>query len=96
MVVHFRKVPDRSNCGQEVLLMKINPMMDIVALALFNGDIILHRLLTWQRVWFIGKSKSLKTNFVIGKSLDGNDGEDSVKVFVCIILMDRNIFVSFT
>lgn len=55
-MVNFRKVGER-NVACEVIIMKINPTMDIVALALQNGEISLHRLLNWQRVWQIPKIK---------------------------------------
>lgn len=55
-MVNFRKAAER-NVAQEVTIMKINPTMDIVALALESGEISLHRLLNWQRVWQIPKIK---------------------------------------
>lgn len=77
-MVHFHKAGDRK-IGQVVLSMKVNPKLDIIALRLTNGDIILHRLISWQRVWTSPKIKNLKAV----ETEKTEDGKEHVKV--CII-----------
>ncbi|XP_035206224.1 anaphase-promoting complex subunit 4-like [Stegodyphus dumicola] len=45
----FRQLEQR-HVSAEIALMEWNPMLDLIALATVNGEVILHRL-TWQKVW---------------------------------------------
>ncbi len=85
-MTHFHKVGDRK-IGQVVLSMKVNPKLDIIALKLATGDIILHRLISWQRVWTAPKLKNLKAN-EIEKS---EDGKEHVKVVFLFCFSKANL-----
>lgn len=56
-MANFRKI-SQQNILNEILNIKINPLMDIVALDLISSDIIINRLYSWQRVLSINKPKS--------------------------------------
>ncbi|KAI2795769.1 hypothetical protein RDWZM_004595 [Blomia tropicalis] len=66
--------------GQEVLRMKVNPRMDLVALVLFNNDIVLHRLFNWQRAWIIPRAKNLKSTSPIVTSNEEKNDNDKKKI----------------
>ena len=55
-MVCFRCLDER-HISSEIELMKWNPKMDLIVIALNNGDIVLHRLVSWQRVWHIPAPK---------------------------------------
>ena len=57
-MVYFRCLDDiPGHISGEIHLMKWNPKMDLIALALKTGDIIVHRLVSWQKVWHLAKPK---------------------------------------
>ncbi|OTF74382.1 anaphase-promoting complex subunit-like protein, partial [Euroglyphus maynei] len=76
-MTNFRKVGERS-LPLEINHVRINPSMDIVALALSNSDIAINRLFSWQRVWSIPKPK-----------IQQNDNGEIIKVCLyCNIQFD--------
>jgi anaphase-promoting complex subunit 4 len=74
-MVSFRYLDERHISG-EIDLMKWNPKMDLIVLSLISGDIILHRLVSWQKVWHLPKHK-LKT--INNSDNDQNCGSNSNK-----------------
>lgn len=72
-MTNFRKVGERL-LPLEVSHIRINPCMDIVALALSSSDIAINRLFSWQRVWSIPKPK-----------IHQNDNVEIIKVCVDVI-----------
>jgi len=74
-MVYFRCLDERHISG-EIHLMKWNPKMDLIVLSLTSGDIILHRLVSWQKVWHMTSPKlKVSTNTNTGNDL--NDGQNS-------------------
>lgn len=61
----FRKNNERS-LPAETNIVRINPKMDIIAMGLVNGDVAIHRLLSWQRVSVISYTKTIKVNRKLG------------------------------
>ena len=62
-MVYFRCLDEISgHISGEIHLMKWNPKMDLIVLALKSGDIIVHRLVSWQKVWHLPKPKLKTTN----------------------------------
>ena len=62
-MVYFRCLDEISgHISGEIDLMKWNPKMDLIVLALKSGDIIVHRLVSWQKVWHLPKPKLKAAN----------------------------------
>ncbi|CAG2108339.1 unnamed protein product [Medioppia subpectinata] len=69
-MVSFRCLDDISgHISGEIDAMKWNPKMDLIVLSLRSGDVIVHRLVSWQKVWHLPKPK-LKTAADDRKSAD--------------------------
>ncbi|XP_075680482.1 uncharacterized protein LOC113788732 [Dermatophagoides pteronyssinus] len=78
-MTNFRKVGERL-LPHEVNHIRINPSMDIVALALSNSDIAINRLFSWQRVWSISKPK-----------IPSNDSGEIIKIIDMVWSIDGKI-----
>ncbi|RWS31387.1 anaphase-promoting complex subunit 4-like protein, partial [Leptotrombidium deliense] len=63
-MLNFRQHDER-HISSEVKLLKWNPKMDLIAIALSCGDVFVHRLMGWQKV--------------CSHSIQGSDGGQSVK-----------------
>lgn len=48
----FKKNDDKST-QSKVKFMKWSTVMDLIAIALKNGDVSIHRLVNWQKVWMV-------------------------------------------
>lgn len=55
--------------------MKINPKVDVFAIALADGEVHLHRLLSWQRIWAIPLPKEFRPT----------DKENLVRVLIIFV-----------
>ncbi|KAH7643228.1 anaphase-promoting complex subunit-like protein [Dermatophagoides farinae] len=78
-MTNFRKVGERL-LPLEVSHIRINPCMDIVALALSSSDIAINRLFSWQRVWSIPKPK-----------IHQNDNVEIIKIIDMVWSIDGKI-----
>ncbi|KAF8781593.1 anaphase-promoting complex subunit 4-like isoform X2 [Argiope bruennichi] len=56
----FRQLEQR-HVNTEITLMEWNPMLDLIALATVNGEVLLHRL-SWQKVWAISTGNAKEKN----------------------------------
>ncbi|XP_074594952.1 anaphase-promoting complex subunit 4 [Brevipalpus obovatus] len=61
----FRKNEDRI-MPYKVKLIKWNTLMDLIAIGMKNGDVSIHRLVNWQRIWVLSWP---------GRSVDGDKFE---------------------
>lgn len=61
---------DAKGLSEEMILMKWNPGMDLLAIVFKNGDITLNRLLSWQRVWRIPFPGNKTTSSAVKQSPD--------------------------
>ncbi|GFR06751.1 anaphase-promoting complex subunit 4 [Trichonephila clavata] len=55
-IMSFRQLEQR-HVSAEIALMAWNPMLDLIALATVNGDVLLHRL-SWQKVWSVSSGST--------------------------------------
>lgn len=49
-MIQFREHEER-HLSNEIKFMKWNPKFDLIAVAFKSGDVALHRLVGWQKVW---------------------------------------------
>ena len=49
-MIQFREHEER-HLSNEIKFMKWNPKFDLIAVAFKSGDVALHRLVDWQKVW---------------------------------------------
>ncbi|GFU37864.1 anaphase-promoting complex subunit 4 [Nephila pilipes] len=56
IMLSFHQLEQR-HVSSEIALMEWNPMLDLIALATVNGDVLLYRL-SWQKVWSVSSSST--------------------------------------
>ncbi|XP_015786448.1 anaphase-promoting complex subunit 4 isoform X2 [Tetranychus urticae] len=70
-MVCFRQHDDR-HVSHKIKLMRWNTLMDLIAIGMKNGDVSIHRLVNWQKIWVLtwpnGTSPSTENNDNSGKS----------------------------
>ncbi|GFT23829.1 anaphase-promoting complex subunit 4, partial [Nephila pilipes] len=106
IMISFRLMGQR-HVSAEITLLVLNPMLDLIALATANGDVLLHRL-SWQKVWSVS-SGSTKDKIVQVTALAWRpDGKilayatDNGKITLCDVenseavhVLEVNCFVTF-
>lgn len=86
----FRQLDER-HVAAEVNIMEWSPTMDLIALATIQGEVFLHRFLSWQKVWTLPSPAGKKNEVAVTALAWRPDGKilavgyDSGRVVLCDI-----------